>query len=54
MGLAPGAGPARVLARRGPFEPFDPDLPAGTTAVAPDLEDIVIALSLARRDAVRS
>jgi hypothetical protein len=26
--------------------------PAGTTAVAPDLEDIVIALSLARRNAV--
>jgi len=31
-----------------------PSPPAGTTAVAPDLEDIVIALSLARRDAVRS
>jgi ABC-2 type transport system ATP-binding protein len=30
------------------------DPPAGTTAVAPDLEDIVIALSLSRRDAVRS
>jgi len=30
------------------------DPPAGTTAVAPDLEDIVIALSLARRNAVRS
>jgi ABC-2 type transport system ATP-binding protein len=28
--------------------------PAGATAVAPDLEDIVIALSLARREAVRS
>ena len=28
--------------------------PAGTTAVAPDLEDIVIALSLARRNAVPS
>jgi ABC-type multidrug transport system ATPase subunit len=28
--------------------------PAEATAVAPDLEDIVIALSLARRDAVRS
>jgi ABC-2 type transport system ATP-binding protein len=33
----------------------DPSNPsAGATAVAPDLEDIVIALSLARRDAVRS
>jgi len=30
------------------------DPPAGTTAVAPDLEDIVIALSLARRNAVPS
>jgi ABC-2 type transport system ATP-binding protein len=29
-------------------------LPAGTTAVEPDLEDIVIALSLARRDPVPS
>src|SRR6185312_4633928 len=28
--------------------------PAGATAILPDLEDIVIALSLARRDAVRS
>ena len=35
-----------------PSSPSNP--PAGTTAVAPDLEDIVIALSLARRDAVRS
>ena len=35
-----------------PSAPSDP--PAGTTVVAPDLEDIVIALSLARRDAVRS
>jgi ABC-2 type transport system ATP-binding protein len=33
-------------------DPSNP--PAGATAVAPDLEDIVIALSLARRDAVRS
>jgi ABC-2 type transport system ATP-binding protein len=33
-------------------DPSDP--PAGATAVLPDLEDIVIALSLARRDAVRS
>jgi ABC-2 type transport system ATP-binding protein len=32
----------------------DADPPAGATAVAPDLEDIVIALSLARREAVRS
>ena len=30
------------------------DPPAGTTVVAPDLEDIVIALSLARRNAVWS
>jgi ABC-2 type transport system ATP-binding protein len=35
-----------------PSSPSDP--PAGATAVAPDLEDIVIALSLARREAVRS
>jgi ABC-2 type transport system ATP-binding protein len=35
-----------------PSSPSSP--PAGTTAVAPDLEDIVIALSLARRDAVPS
>jgi ABC-2 type transport system ATP-binding protein len=33
-------------------DPSNP--PAEATAVAPDLEDIVIALSLARRDAVRS
>jgi ABC-2 type transport system ATP-binding protein len=32
----------------------DANPPAGTTAVAPDLEDIVIALSLGRRDAVPS
>ena len=43
MGLAPGTGAARVLARR---RPFDLQARAGTTAVAPDLEDIVIALSL--------
>jgi ABC-2 type transport system ATP-binding protein len=30
------------------------DLPPGTTAVEPDLEDIVIALSLARRNTVPS
>jgi ABC-2 type transport system ATP-binding protein len=30
------------------------DLPAGATAVEPDLEDIVIALSLARRNTVPS
>jgi ABC-2 type transport system ATP-binding protein len=30
------------------------DPPSGTTAIAPDLEDIVIALSLARRDRVPS
>jgi ABC-2 type transport system ATP-binding protein len=30
------------------------DPPPGTTIVAPDLEDIVIALSLARRHAVPS
>jgi ABC-2 type transport system ATP-binding protein len=30
------------------------DPPAEATVIAPDLEDIVIALSLARRDAVRS
>ena len=53
MGLAPGAGAARVLARR--VTPSTPaDLPAGTTAVEPDLEDIVIALSLARRNTVPS
>ena len=38
--------------RSSPSTPSSP--PAGTTIVAPDLEDIVIALSLARRDAVRS
>jgi ABC-2 type transport system ATP-binding protein len=41
-----------------PSTPSDPSSPsnppAEATAVAPDLEDIVIALSLARRDAVRS
>ena len=47
MGVAAGAGAARVLARQG-------DPPAGTTVVAPDLEDIVIALSLACRNAVWS
>ena len=39
-------------------DPSDPSAPssppAGTTAVEPDLEDIVIALSLARRDPVPS
>jgi ABC-2 type transport system ATP-binding protein len=35
-----------------PSSPSNP--PAGGAAVAPDLEDIVIALSLARRDTVRS
>jgi ABC-2 type transport system ATP-binding protein len=35
-----------------PSTPSDP--PAGTRAIAPDLEDIVIALSLARRNAVPS
>jgi ABC-2 type transport system ATP-binding protein len=36
----------------GPSAPSSP--PAGTAAVTPDLEDIVVALSLARRNAVRS
>jgi ABC-2 type transport system ATP-binding protein len=36
-------------------DPLAPsDLPPGTTAVEPDLEDIVIALSLARRNTVPS
>jgi ABC-2 type transport system ATP-binding protein len=38
-----------------PSAPSDPSSPpAGSTAVEPDLEDIVIALSLARRDPVPS
>jgi ABC-2 type transport system ATP-binding protein len=38
-----------------PSTPSAPsDLPPGTTAVEPDLEDIVIALSLARRNTVPS
>ena len=45
-GCCTSTGPAAPTLRRRP--------PAGTTAVAPDLEDIVIALSLARRNTVPS
>jgi len=51
----PGGDPSTPSSPSTPPSPPTPSgPPAGTTAVAPDLEDIVIALSLARRDAVRS